>query len=84
MEENESIYGSTPIVNYDPGRSLCRDVDILSQEMKQLCDAVRELARCKHSKTPNSTRPSGRLMVEDQSSARYAAKCWSSALPRKR
>jgi hypothetical protein len=32
-------------VNYDPGRSLRRDVDILPQQMKQLCDAVRELSR---------------------------------------
>lgn len=43
QQASENIIGSPTIANYDPGRSLSRDVDRLSQKVQMLCEAVSKL-----------------------------------------
>ncbi|MCU1301588.1 MAG: hypothetical protein JWQ87_1872 [Candidatus Sulfotelmatobacter sp.] len=41
--EGENIIGSPTIASFDAGRSLCRDIDRLSQQIKFLYEAVGRL-----------------------------------------
>jgi hypothetical protein len=42
-ESEDNIIGSPNIASYDPGRSLSRDVDRLSQQVQMLCEAIGKL-----------------------------------------